>query len=98
MKQVLAVLLVLFVIAWAFMFVHPSVTLLLFWVGLIVVGFSTLATRRAHRAEQQAAKAELRAHHCPRCDAPLDRDADSGRWPCPKCGSVFLDSGDESVG
>ena len=72
--QVLAILLVLFVVAWAFMFVHPSITLLLFWIGLIVVGISTLMTRRAHKAEQQAARTELRAHHCPRCDAPLDRD------------------------
>lgn len=93
--MVLAVLLGLFVIAWAFMFVHPSVTLLLFWVGLIVVAASSLAGRHAIRAGQEAARSELAAHHCPRCGAELNRDEVTGEWPCTQCSAVFLDSGEE---
>ncbi len=84
-----------FVAAWAMMFVHPSVTLLLFWSGLIVVGVFAIIQARLVKAERHAAKTALKSHTCPRCDAHVHLDLEkAGAWHCDECGATFLATGD----
>jgi len=88
------VLLAAFVFAWAMMFVHPSVTLLTFWLGLLFLagGMITLAIYR--RSLRHAARQALHDHQCPACGDPIERDPRRhGAWHCGSCGADFLDSG-----
>lgn len=91
-----AVLLGAFIIAWAMMFVHPSVTLGVFWLALMFLGMSALVLGSMGRAERRTAKLALTRHACPWCGAEIGGDpgADSP-WHCGGCGADFLDNGVE---
>lgn len=88
------VLLAAFVFAWAMMFVHPSVTLLTFWLGLVFLGGSATALATYRRSMRHAARQALHEHTCPACGDPIERDPrPAGTWHCGSCGTDFLDSG-----
>jgi hypothetical protein len=84
-----------FLIAAMFMFVHPSVTIILVWAGLclLVVAFVVHAMYR--RAERAAARSALQAHACPSCGEPVQRTDPAGEWTCAASGASFAGDGEE---
>lgn len=91
---VMCLLIGAFVIATAMMFVHPSVAILIFFIGLTVALVSGAVEFVFRRSERSAAKHELRADTCPEC-GEIVRGA-AGGWRCQGCGSTFLPSGERA--
>ncbi len=90
----LALLAFLIVVAWAFVFLHAGVTIILFFAGLIALGVNAITRRFLARAAAREARRSLEAHACPVCGADVDRNADDV-WQCLGCGAGFLSSGCE---
>lgn len=93
---VMVLLIVAFVLAWAMMFVHPSVALLIFFAGLLIAGASVVGVSMVSRAQHAAARVSLRSHRCPSCgtevhEIPTRADA----WHCDECGAEFQADGTE---
>ena len=91
---VMWVLIIAFLIAVPFMFVHPSITLALFFTGLIILAVASWVEKLIKRSERVAARAELSAHQCPCCSATIDGDPEqTEELQCQACGSAFSKSG-----
>jgi hypothetical protein len=83
-----------FLLALAMMFIHPSVSLLIFWLGLVGVGLAALTVRWATKAARRQARESLHRHECPECGAWIERGG-RGAWSCHACGCGFSDQGAE---
>ncbi len=83
-----------FFVAMVMMFVHPTVTLALFWLGLISLGVFAISEHFITSALQRSAKRTLARHACPCCGAGVHRTLiDPDEWSCDRCGAAFADSG-----
>ena len=90
----LAVLIVAFVIAMVLMFVHPTGSLMIFFLGLVCALVGGGVVHVMARAEQTAIRHALQRRECPHCGAtggPLEGGA--GEWQCRSCGEMFVDTG-----
>ena len=85
-------------VAMALMWVHPAVSLLVFWAGLIILAVGTLVGKLIGSAERAAARNALLRHLCPRCGAEIVSDPKAeGTWHCYTCGAAFLSAGEEQM-
>lgn len=83
-----------FFVALAMMFVHPTVTLLLFWLAMMGLGLFALSEKLIGSAIQSSAKRALSRDVCPCCGAGTHRDpGEVEHWSCDRCGAAFLSSG-----
>ena len=92
---VIGFLVLAFVAAMILMFVHPSVALGVFAVGLIVALVSGVIEALFKRSERAAVRTSIRAQQCPLCGGPVRDEA--GAWSCPECDRAFLASGLEEA-
>ncbi len=91
---VMWVLIVMFLIAMLFMFIHPTITLLLFFVGLIILVVASGIEILFRCLERAAARAELSNNQCPSCGASIDGDQmETAEMHCEHCGSTFSQTG-----
>lgn len=87
---VMWVLIVMFLLAVPFMFIHPAITLLLFFVGLIILAVASGIEKLFRCLERVAARSELSNQQCPSCGASIDGDSmDTAEMHCEHCGSTF---------
>ncbi len=87
-----------FVLAMALMFVHPTASLLVFFMGFAFLGVAVLIDKLFASVEQAAARTALKSHTCPSCGANVDRDRQQDdEWHCLACGAAFLDTGAEQT-
>ncbi|MHC4413733.1 MAG: transposase family protein [Planctomycetota bacterium] len=85
-----------FLVAMALMFVHPTGAILVFWVGLVILGVAVVIEKLVVRAERAAARNALKSHTCPHCGAEVEQDPQpGGEWHCRACSATFLDTGAE---
>ncbi|UCD74325.1 MAG: hypothetical protein JSV91_11090 [Phycisphaerales bacterium] len=97
MLTVMWLLITAMVIAIFFMFVHPFGTILLFWLGLIVLGLAYLAGKLSIVMQRRMARRNLTAGRCPACGGTVAHAARGDvQWACPKCDLDFLPTGAES--
>lgn len=95
-RTVLAVLIFLFIVAGALMWVHPTAAIFTFFVGLTIALFSWVIDRWFAGARRSAAMKELQAHHCPSCGEEILPDPKhAGQWHCNACEATFADAGVE---
>ncbi len=93
---VMWILVTAMVIAMFFMFVHPFGTILLFWLGLIVLGLAVLAGKPMVLIQLAIAKRTLAQGQCPRCGGGISQAQDDDiKWSCSHCSSQFRSSGEE---
>ena len=71
---VLCVFIGMLLVAMAMMFVHPTVTLLLFWLGLISLGAFAMSEKFIGAVLPRSARSELERFVCHRCGATVHRD------------------------
>lgn len=84
---VLALLLGLFVMAAALMFLHPTGAIAVFFLGLLVALVAALGDRLARRAERRQAVREHAPVKCSKCEGGIELEPEAdGRWWCPNCG------------
>jgi hypothetical protein len=97
MLTVMWLLITAMVIAIFFMFVHPFGTILLFWLGLIVLGLAYLAGKLSIVLQRRMARRSLTRGACPACGGEVVK-AEGGdvEWNCPACDLDFLATGAES--
>ncbi|MHC4768731.1 MAG: TFIIB-type zinc ribbon-containing protein [Planctomycetota bacterium] len=95
---------VLFLLTGAFLLtmvlinIHPTAAIIMFWLGMMVLGAAALGEWAFRAAERAAARSELEGRHCPRCGKEVHRGGEQPEeWHCDECGAVFLDSGIEQV-
>ncbi len=92
--MVMWVLVAAFFVAMAMMFVHPTVTLLLFWLGLVSLGLFSIIEKFIGSALRHSAKRALIEFICPCCGAGVHRDpSDLEHWCCDRCDAAFMNSG-----
>jgi DNA-directed RNA polymerase subunit RPC12/RpoP len=95
---VLFLLIGAFLLAMVLINIHPTAAIIVFWMGMIVLGAAALGEWAFRAAERRAARSEMRGNHCPRCGKEVHRDAqEEDEWHCDECGSTFLASGIEQV-
>jgi ribosomal protein S27AE len=95
---VLFLLIGAFVLAMVLINIHPAAAIIVFWLGMLVLGAAALGEWAFRVAERAAARSELESHHCPRCGKEVHRSAEQAEeWHCDECGATFLDSGIEQV-
>jgi DNA-directed RNA polymerase subunit RPC12/RpoP len=95
---VLFLLIGAFVLAMVLINIHPTAAIIVFWLGMIVLGVAALGEWVIRKAERAAARKELMSHHCPRCGKEVHRDGEGAQeWHCDDCGATFLDSGIEQI-
>jgi DNA-directed RNA polymerase subunit RPC12/RpoP len=95
---VLFLLIGAFVLAMVLINIHPAAAIIVFWLGMLVLGAAALGEWAFRVAERAAARSELESHHCPRCGKEVHRSAEQTQvWHCDECGATFLDSGTEQV-
>ncbi len=83
-----------FFVALAMMFVHPTVTLLLFWLALISLGLFSISEKFIGSALRHSAKRALAEYVCPCCGAGIHRDpSEVEHWCCDRCSAAFMSSG-----
>lgn len=88
------VLMAAFVVAMGMMFVHPTATIALFWLGLVILGLFAISERFITAALHSSARQSLARNACPCCGAGVHRDpSDPDDWCCDRCGAAFRDSG-----
>ncbi len=91
---VLWLLIAAFVLAMGLMFVHPTASLLVFFLGFAFLGVAVLIDKLFATMEHSAARRALKSHTCPSCGANVYRDRQQqDEWHCLECGSAFLDTG-----
>ncbi len=87
-----------FVLAMGLMFVHPTASLLVFFMGFAFLGVAVLIDKLFATVERAAARSALKSHTCPSCGANVSRDRQhEDGWHCLTCGSAFLDTGAEQT-
>ena len=97
MLTVMWLLITAMVIALFFMFVHPFATILLLWLGLIVLGLAYLAGKLSILMQRRMARRNLAAGRCPACEGELAEAAGGeAQWSCPACDLDFLPTGAET--
>ena len=95
---VLCVFIGMLLVAMVMMFVHPTVTLLLFWLGLISLGAFAMSEKFIGTVMRRSARSELERLVCPRCRATVHRDPlEVQDWCCDECGATFKCSGEEKL-
>lgn len=95
----IAVILAAFIIAFGLMWVHPTLSLVVFFLGLIFTLCAGLAWGMGVRAERRLAKTSLAGHVCPQCGKAIDQDpGTSAEWHCHECGATFSSAGEERTG
>lgn len=95
---ILGVLIGAFFVAMALMWVHPAVSMLILWAGLIILGVGALVSKLIGFAEHAAARNALRSHLCPKCGAEILPDPKAeGTWHCYTCGAAFVSAGEEQL-
>jgi ribosomal protein S27AE len=78
--------------------IHPTVAIIVFWLGMLVLGLFAISEMVIRMAQRAVARRELQARHCPRCGTNVHRDEQEREgWHCDECGSTFLDSGFEQA-
>jgi DNA-directed RNA polymerase subunit RPC12/RpoP len=89
----------LFMIALALTFIHPSLAIIMLWLGIVVFALGVFVGKVVfQRVERSEARRELRGHHCPGCGAEFEGElSKEDEWKCAECGAVFLPSGAEQV-
>jgi hypothetical protein len=93
---VLFVYLAMLLVAMAMMFVHPTITLLLFWIGLISLAAFALSEKFIGAVLRSSARHDLARFVCPRCGAAVHSDPQQARdWRCDRCDAAFECSGEE---
>ena len=93
---VLFVYLGMLLVAMAMMFVHPTVTLLLFWIGLISLAAFALSEKFIGSVLRKSARHDLARFVCPRCGAAVHHDPQQVEdWCCDRCDAAFECSGEE---
>ncbi|MHC4217037.1 MAG: hypothetical protein ACYSU7_01140 [Planctomycetota bacterium] len=92
---VLFLLIGAFVLAMVLINIHPTAAIIVFWLGLLLLGVAALGEWVIRKAERAAARSELRESLCPRCGREIRHEAD--QWHCDECGAVFLESGIEEA-
>jgi hypothetical protein len=76
--------------------IHPTAAIIVFWLGMLILGVAALGEMVIRKMERAAARSELKGNHCPRCGREVRPDAEEvGQWHCEECGSTFLESGVE---
>lgn len=85
---VMSVLIAAFLVAMPLMFVHPTVVILLVWLGLVVLALALPIEWLLQRAERAAAHKALQRHECPECGSTLGDAPDESDWICESCGFV----------
>ena len=95
---VLFLLIGAFALAMVLVNIHPTAAIIVFWLGMILLGVAALGEWVIRKAERAAARSELRRHHCPRCGKEVHRGGEEPQeWHCDDCGATFLDSGIEQI-
>ena len=95
---VLFLLIGAFLLAMVLINIHPTAAIIVFWLGMLVLGAAALGEWAFRAAERAAARSELKSHHCPRCGKEVQRgDEGAQEWHCDECGATFLDSGIEQI-
>ncbi len=95
---VLFLLIGAFVLTLILVNVHPTAAIILFLLGMILLGVAALGEWLIRKAERAAARNELRNNQCPRCGKAVRRDArEAQQWHCDECGAIFLESGIELI-
>jgi hypothetical protein len=85
-------------VAMAMMLVHPTVTLVLFWLGLISLGAFAMSEKFIGTRMRRSARSELERSVCPRCRATVHREPlEAQDWCCDECGAIFKSSGEEKL-
>lgn len=91
---VACVLLAALLVAMAMLVVHPTVTLLLFWLGLIGLGLFSISEKLIGCVLRNSAKRALARYVCPCGGAGVHRDpSEVEHWCCDRCGAAFMSSG-----
>jgi DNA-directed RNA polymerase subunit RPC12/RpoP len=87
-----------FLLAMVLINIHPTAAIIVFWLGMLVLGAAALGEWAFRVAERAAARSELEGHRCPRCGKEVHRSAEQAEeWHCDECGAAFLDSGIEQI-
>jgi DNA-directed RNA polymerase subunit RPC12/RpoP len=95
---VLFLLIGAFLLAMVLINIHPTAAIIVFWLGMLVLGAAALGEWAFRVAERAAARSELEGHRCPRCGKEVHRSAEQAQeWHCDECGAAFLDSGIEQI-
>jgi DNA-directed RNA polymerase subunit RPC12/RpoP len=95
---VLFLLIGAFLLAMVLINIHPTAAIIVFWLGMLVLGAAALGEWAFRVAERAAARSELEGHRCPRCGKEVHRSAEQAEeWHCDECGAAFLDSGIEQI-
>jgi hypothetical protein len=95
---VLFLLIGAFVLAMVLINIHPTAAIIVFWLGMILLGVAALGEWVIRKAERAAARSELRSHRCPRCGKEMHGDVGEAQaWHCDECGATFLESGVEQL-
>lgn len=82
-------------LAMAMMFIHPSVAILIFWMGLLIAGVWALVNMQLRRLERAEVRKALSSHHCPICGHEVNRQpGQSSPWRCDECGAEISADGD----
>ncbi len=91
---VMGVFVAAFFVALAMMLVHPTVALLLFWLGLISLGLFSISEKLIGWVLRDSAKRALARYVCPCCGAGVHRDpSEVEHWCCDRCGAAFMSTG-----
>jgi ribosomal protein S27AE len=95
---VLFLLIGAFLLAMVLINIHPTAAIIVFWLGMLLLGVAALGEWLIRKAERAAARIDLKSQHCPRCGNQVHRDAeDAHQWHCDECGATFLESGIEQT-
>ncbi len=96
--SVMALLIGMFLLVMALMFIHPTLALAVFGLGLVTALLAGGVDKLFGRAERQAARKSLAGHTCPRCGAPVHWDGCAeAHWHCAACRADFMPDGLEEA-
>lgn len=77
------------------MFIHPSVAIFMFWLGMLIAGGAMLIGLYLRRRERIAVRNAAAAHQCPNCGYDVGRGpGQSPLWHCDQCGTEFSTDGE----
>ena len=92
---VLWVYVLLFVVAFALIFVFPPAPLAMVFLGVIGLGLATLVSKVLRRLQNTIARRMIARGECPRCRHNNQYGQTEQRFICVRCNTEFLPRGDE---